>query len=156
MHTKLTEQFIIEACELLRAGNFVCVVTDYMNIAEKTWYYWIKVAKAAEKKEEEGVALTEEDIRCLKLLRESKKAQSQSIVRNVAIIQKAAPTSWQAAAWYLERTKPDLYAANQKITISDNTEPLNYDDVRAKLAELRGKKEQSNTPESIEQIEPEE
>ena len=32
-----------------------------------------------------------------------KKAEADAVARNVALIQAAAPKSWQAAAWWLER-----------------------------------------------------
>lgn len=36
-----------------------------------------------------------------------KQAESHAIVRNVAIVQRAALDSWQAAAWLLERKRPE-------------------------------------------------
>jgi transposase len=37
------------------------------------------------------------------LLAALKKAEADAVARNVAIVQKAANTTWQAAAWWLER-----------------------------------------------------
>ena len=37
------------------------------------------------------------------------RARAEAVARNVALVQKAADDSWQAAAWWLERSRPDQY-----------------------------------------------
>ena len=37
------------------------------------------------------------------------------MVRNVAIIQKAANTKWQAAAWWLERKRSEDWSQNKDV-----------------------------------------
>lgn len=39
-----------------------------------------------------------------------KKAETKCKQRNIAIIQKAALTTWQAAAWWMERKHPEEFA----------------------------------------------
>lgn len=43
------------------------------------------------------------------------KAEAQAVVRNVAIIQKAAADTWQAAAWWLERRRPDDWGRKERV-----------------------------------------
>lgn len=140
-HIKLTEEFIQKACSLLEEGNYVCIVCDYMNVTEPTWYKWIKFGKEAESKKADNKKLDETDKLCLKFLRETKKAQAKAVARNITIIQKAAPDDWKAAAWFLERTKADLYGSKQNIVVSDDTEALDVEKVREKLAELKANSE---------------
>lgn len=53
-----------------------------------------------------------------------RKARADAVVRNVALIQKAATNgNWQAAAWWLERSVPDQYAKTadkKRITAREN------------------------------------
>jgi hypothetical protein len=46
---------------------------------------------------------------------EVKKAEAEAIARNVTLIQKAAGTSWQAAAWWLERRHPQDFARTERL-----------------------------------------
>jgi hypothetical protein len=44
-----------------------------------------------------------------------KSAEAEAIARNVTVIQKAAGTSWQAAAWWLERRYPNEFAKTERL-----------------------------------------
>ena len=44
-----------------------------------------------------------------------KKAEAEAIARNVALVQKAAGGSWQAAAWWLERRHPNDFARTERL-----------------------------------------
>jgi hypothetical protein len=44
-----------------------------------------------------------------------KKAESDAVARNCALIQKAAIKSWQAAAWWLERRFPNDFARTERV-----------------------------------------
>lgn len=41
------------------------------------------------------------------------------IVANCAIIRRAAPKEWRAAAWLLERRRPDDYKLRQALDVTD-------------------------------------
>lgn len=45
-----------------------------------------------------------------------KVAEAEAVARNVAIIQRAAITSWQAAAWWLERRYSEEFSRRLEIT----------------------------------------
>lgn len=145
--TKLTDEFIKDACDALRLGNFVCTVVDYLGTYEKSWYMWIRHAKEVEKKleEDENYKPTETELRELKFYKETEKAKAESVVRNLELINKAAVTTWQAASWLLERRYPELYGLKNQIVIKDDDSALSIDEVRTKLEELKKKKNYQGT-----------
>lgn len=117
----LNEELIEEICSVIRAGNYAKTAIDYVGISESSFYNWINRAEAElARMEEEGddEPLESEEI-YLQFLASFKKADSAAKVRNVAIINDAARTHWQAAAWYLERRDPENWG-RKKIDVSAN------------------------------------
>ena len=58
------------------------------------------------------------------------KARADAVVRNVGLIQKAATDgTWQAAAWWLERTMPQQFGRQIKaeVVAIDNTSDIDAD-----------------------------
>ena len=53
---------------------------------------------------------------CLKLHQALMRGQSAFVYRNLVYIQNAAPQSWQAAAWLLERREPNHFSKTEKIS----------------------------------------
>lgn len=53
-----------------------------------------------------------------------KKAAMKCKQRNVAIIQKAAITTWTAAAWWLERKMSEEFALKTKVGVDDSLRDL--------------------------------
>ena len=74
------------ALEMLRAGNTRGCVRSALRIPQTTWKRWLQ--------DEEWRDAVEA-------------AEAEAVARNVAVIQKAAQSQWQAAAWWLERRYPD-------------------------------------------------
>jgi hypothetical protein len=138
---KLSDDLIKEACRLLAAGNYVAVVCDYLDITKACWYKWLRNGELAKAKQEEWGILDEMDELQLRFLQKTTRAKAKAIVKNVALIQDAAEVSWQAAAWWLERTKSDMYAPSQKITVVEGEEPLRMTDVKGKIQELKARLE---------------
>lgn len=98
---KYSEEITQEICKYLRAGNSQHDSALLSGIAESTFYEWLKEPEFSE-----GI----------------KKAEYECKARNIAIIQKAAEKSWQAAAWYLERKYNAEFALKQ---INEIGGPLN-------------------------------
>jgi len=96
MHAGRPTKYSIETeekiCNALRAGNTQKVSALYAGIDETTFYRWMQ-----------NYASFASAI---------KKAEADAEVSAVAIIKKAMPETWQAAAWWLERRKPDDYGRN--------------------------------------------
>ena len=80
-------------CEAIAAGNTRHDAAEYAGIAESTLRAWLAKGKRQRRGQYRA------------LLAAVKKSEADAVVRNVAIIQKAAPKSWQAAAWWLERKR---------------------------------------------------
>ena len=101
--TKLTRAKINEAANLVKSGNYAVIVCQYLGIHESTYYDWINRGKDDEQSGER--TLYSEFSKAIK------SAEAEAEVRNVAIIQKAAKDTWQAAAWYLERKHKSRWSA---------------------------------------------
>lgn len=102
--TKLTPDTQENVIKALRAGNSRRDSALYAGISEQTFYSWMARGR-------EGEALYEEFLEAVE------KAEAHSVVRNVAIIQRAAEETWQAAAWWLERKRPDEWGRRQRYDI---------------------------------------
>lgn len=66
---------------------FACVAG---GVCRQTWHKWIKADAALKARADE--------------------AGCKAVAYAVAQVRSAAATSWQAAAWYLERTQPEFFA----------------------------------------------
>jgi len=68
------------------------------------------------------------------------KARSEAEARTVAIVAKAMPDNWQAAAWWLERSFPDKWGRRPRETgtkvnvITSGPAEVKVESARAKLA----------------------
>jgi hypothetical protein len=116
--------------EAIRAGNYAPTAAEYAGIGTSTHYDWCKKGEA-------GVTPYVEYLEAIK------KATADAEVRNVALIQQAATTTWTAAAWYLERKHFDKWGRRER-TFTEitgaNGGPLEVVDARAALMGLLGHK----------------
>jgi hypothetical protein len=83
------------ALEMLRAGNTRSCVRAALKIPPTTWKRWLKSDDWRDAMEA---------------------AEAEAVARNVAVIQKAAQSQWQAAAWWLERRYPDEWRLRDALT----------------------------------------
>lgn len=103
--TKLTKELMKEAEKLLRAGNYVSVICNYLGIAESTWYRWMEEGEKARS------GLKREFWESIK------RAESTPEIRSVQVIQQAAQDGdWKAAMTYLERKFPDRWGKRDKVS----------------------------------------
>lgn len=79
---------------------------------------WKQYGRMAEAKELQGEKLNPNEQAYLSFVRGIRKAESEAIQRNLAIIQIAAKKSWQAAAWLLERRHPQMFALHRTLEVS--------------------------------------
>lgn len=129
----LTDELIQEACRVLRLGNYVKTTCGYLGITEATWYNWINDGENAKIRFENGEEISDEDCKKIELVKSVKKAQDEAIVRNIELIQTAAQSNWQAAAWTLERRYPDMFSLAQRIAVADTFERLDPKEIRQQL-----------------------
>lgn len=103
---KLSKEIIAKIHDGLVAGNYIDTACEYAGIAPASYYRWMKEAEADDAPE------------LLLEFRESvKSARAEAEYRNVALIQQAAQKgTWQAAAWWLERTNANRWGRQQKVT----------------------------------------
>ena len=92
---KLTDQLISDAVQCKRNGMTNKDTAAYIGISEATFYAWANQPKG-DKQVEFSEAL--------------KKAEADFKAALRSRIIKASDTSWQAAAWMLERLYPEEYA----------------------------------------------
>lgn len=126
--SKLTPEVQDRIVQAITAGNYIEVAAQYAGISKGTLYRWLQMADDP----------TADDIyRDFRDAVES--ARSAAEVRNVALIQKAANDgTWQAAAWYLERTSWQRWGRRTMVT-GDAGEAIKVEvDHRQTLREMLG------------------
>lgn len=99
--SKRTPEREAKILEALRAGNTIRAACAYAGINQDTFTAWKK--------------------RYPDFSDAVQKAEADAEVRNVAIIQKAAATTWTAAAWWLERRKHGDWRQRQTIDLEKLT-----------------------------------
>ncbi len=104
--SKLTPELQRQICDLLRAGNYVETVCDYVGIEYKTYYNW----------RNRGERAWQVDIEAgyVEFLHAVKKAVSEVEILTIADL-RSGPMNWQAKAWWLERRHPDRWGNRQKM-----------------------------------------
>jgi transposase len=90
-------------CEAITAGNTRHDAAEYAGVGESTIRSWL--AKGRRQRRGKFRAF----------LAAIKKAEADAVVRNVAIIQKAAGRTWQAAAWWLERKRSEDWSQTKDL-----------------------------------------
>lgn len=115
-----TEERRNKIIEYLTAGNYIDTACAAAGISTTTYYNWMERGK----NERDRITATSSDplpdeAPYLEFVASIERAHADAEARNVAIIQKAAITgTWQAAAWWLERTRPKKYARMEKAEIT--------------------------------------
>jgi hypothetical protein len=100
--TKLTPQVQEAFCEALRAGNTIEAAAEFAGVTARTVHTWMARGRTAKS----GLFF--------RFLRLIKKARAQAEIRHVGVLQEAGVSSWQSAAWWLERMYPDRWALRER------------------------------------------
>ena len=101
--TSLTPEVQRRVCDAIAAGNTRHDAAEYAGVGASTLRAWL----ARGRRQRRG--------KFQALLAAVKKAEADAVVRNVAIIQKAANKSWQVAAWWLERKRGEDWSQNKDV-----------------------------------------
>lgn len=118
--TKLDAERTERIVELIRAGNYSETAAKASGISPATFYSWLAEGRAAREK---GGKLNARERSCIEFLEAVEKSRGEAEARAVAIVTRAAMDgTWQAAAWYLERTQPDRYGRRQRIDVEAKVE----------------------------------
>lgn len=118
--TKGVREIIVEA---LATGCYRATAAEHAGIARSTFYRWLELGQAHSR---DGV---ESEHRAL--WEAIEKAEADAELSALATIRRAAPASWQAAAWLLERKHPDRWGRTQRVTLEgDEDRPLRVQPAR--------------------------
>jgi transposase len=131
--TELENPKIQNLITALRAGNYFEHACAYAGIASSTAYRWLERGRREQSSQADGNKPNAIEQHYLELCETIEKARADAIVGNVAIIQNAAKAgTWQAAAWWLERTMPNQFGRQLKaeVTTVDNTTDADADIAR--------------------------
>lgn len=122
-YSKVNDQKIVDIIvETIGAGSPIEFAAERAGVSRDTYLYWMRKGREAETLLEEGKPVPAELAPYYSFLNQIKKAQNDAVVVNCAIIQQAARKSWQAAAWWLERTKPEHFAQKSKVNMQHEGE----------------------------------
>lgn len=126
---KYCKEIVAEICGYLKDGNSQADAAALSDISDETFHQWKR------KYPEFAEAL--------------KKAQLICKNRNIKIIQKAAETTWQAGAWWLERKCHDEFALKNKMDLTSDGKPftvftVNY--ATKSVTKLPKKDDKNNAP----------
>jgi hypothetical protein len=88
---------------LLKMGNYITVVCDYVGIHQSTFFKWMAEGEKATS------GLKRE------LFERVKKAESYAEIQAVASIRSAAEQDWKANAWFLERKYSTRWGRKEKV-----------------------------------------
>lgn len=104
----------------IRLGNYQDHAAQAAGISVATFYNWLERGKKERERLEtiDDAEIREEETVFVEFLEAVEKAKAEAVQRNIGIIQKAATVgSWQAAAWWLERTQTALYGRKQQVAV---------------------------------------
>lgn len=102
--------------ENLRLGNYIEHASAAAGITKPTLYSWMEKGRKEQERIEAGLEPIAEDSNFMEFSNAVEKAKAEAVSRNVAIIQKSAHSgTWQAAAWWLERTQQTVFGRKQQL-----------------------------------------
>ncbi len=129
--SKLTPEVQEKIIVAIASGNWQETACKYAGIGVNTFYTWMSKGEGAKAKDP------------YKGFREAvERARSQAEIRNVALIQQAGQEgSWQAAAWYLERSYPMRWGKQGRLEVTGSDGgavkvDVSVDELERKVANL--------------------
>lgn len=95
-HTKFTPAIGDSICELVSLGVSLEAAAESKGVCRRTVYNWRDAGRSGKRL-------------YVKFADDLEVAQSQAEVAQTLNVIKAGSHDWRAAAWYLERRRPDVY-----------------------------------------------
>lgn len=106
--SKLTEEVQKRIVDAIALGNYLDTAAQYGNVNPSTFHRWME--RGSREDAEEPYASFYEQV---------EQAKAAAEVRAIARIQAAANDgTWQAAAWWLERTRPKKFGRFDRSEVS--------------------------------------
>jgi len=128
--TKLTEERIEKIIRFIKIGTPIKEACIAVGISEQTYYNWKNRGETAKSG------------KYLEFFESIKKAECESIVRDLTNIEKKAQEDWKASAWRLERRHPQLFGKREHV---DADVRLSGHDVLRKLVQSDEEDESEGT-----------
>jgi len=100
---KLTPERFETIVRAIREGNTYRAAAGLAGVTESTLYNWLERGRKARSG------------KYLEFLEAVKKAEAEAEARHVRIVERAAAKNWTAAAWWLERRRPDDWSLKQRV-----------------------------------------
>jgi hypothetical protein len=121
--SKLTKQTHENIVSAIQRGAYIETAAAMAGINKTTFYGWIKKGKAIndmldQASENQKPAITTQDANLVNFYNSVQKAQAESEIRDIAVIDSAAQQGqWAAAAWKLERKHHSRWG--RKVAVTD-------------------------------------
>ena len=128
---KLTDEVQETICNAIKAGNYSEIAAKYAGVSSTTFYKWMALGDGDN---------AESPYREFREAVENARAIAE--VRNIGLIQQAATNgTWQAAAWYLERTAPARWGRRSALEVTGAEGgpirvDVSIDELESKVAKL--------------------
>ena len=100
-HPKITPEKIDLICDHLKEGNYDMVAAQAAGITRQTFYRWIRQGKA----DKEGIYF--------EFYQRVEQSKAEGEINLITTIKKASNRTWTAAAWILERSRPERWALHK-------------------------------------------
>jgi transposase len=114
--SKLTPDRQNQICEALKQGNYIETSARYAGITPQGMYKWMNRGNAERSRINDGDAPQPKETMYVDFVEAVEKARAQSEMRNVGLINKAAMDgTWQASAWWLERSFPKRWGRSDRV-----------------------------------------
>lgn len=132
--TKLTPQLSKDFCQALHDGLTFAGACDLVGIAPQTFHEWMARGEGTHERPQ-----TPQFAAFADAVKEARAVRDRKYVR---VIEKAAEDgTWQAAAWFLERTNRKEFGRNESVEITGKDggpvqQQVVGDDQRAKVTEM--------------------
>ncbi|MFZ5850347.1 MAG: hypothetical protein ACOYY2_02995 [Actinomycetota bacterium] len=139
----LTPEIHERIVQAIAAGNFGETAARAAGIATATYYQWMAKGRDERTRRENGERPKASQSKYVDFAEAVESAKAQAETRAVTLITKAAlDGTWQAAAWYLERTQPQKYGrfTRTEVTGADGgavrVEQVSAEDLAAKVDQV--------------------
>jgi hypothetical protein len=114
MAGKLNSKVHEEIVKSVRSGSFVSVAASSAGIAPSTFRNWMERGEMEEARIAEGFPPAPEEAKYVAFRKDVEIARAAAEVDAVQMVKMAAKNgTWQAAAWYLERSFPQRWSRNR-------------------------------------------
>lgn len=122
--------------QALQAGNYVETACSYAGLAVSTVYVWLDRGNREKQRIAQGEKPNPQESTYVEIAEAIEKARANAVVANVAVIQQAARSgTWQAAAWWLERSMPQQFGRRIQAEV---TGKISVEDLERRMLELIG------------------